>query len=68
MICIAVSVNHHACAQPDQATKSVRSSASALSSVLLRPARALGAKVVFRTLRGGIFLNPGQRSFFVSLL
>ena len=62
MICIAVSVNHHACAQPDQ-TKTVRSSANA--SALLKRTVATGEGAGRWALRsfsvlyaGGLFLNP----------
>ena len=40
MICIPVSVKHHTCAQPDQATNSVRSRANA--SALLKRTAATG--------------------------
>ena len=65
MICIAVSVNHHACAQPDQVTKSVPSSANA--SALLKRTVATGEGAGRWTLRsfsvlyaGGLFLNPAS--------
>ena len=66
MICIPVSVKHHACAQPDQATNSGRSSASvsANASALLKhtvateDAGRYGRFPYFT--RGGVFLNPGK--------
>ena len=44
MICVAVSVNHYACAQPDQATNSMRSSANA--SALLKHTVAIGDSTI----------------------
>ena len=67
MICIPVSVKHHACAQPDQATNSGRSSASvsANASALLKHTVATGEDAGRWALRsfsvlyaGGVFLNP----------
>ena len=74
MICIPVSVKHHTCAQPNQATNSVRSSASALLKRTVATGEGAGRWALrsFSVLyAGGIFLNPGgyiALSFFNKFL
>ena len=63
MICIPVSVKHHTRAQPNQATNSVRSSASALLKRTVATCEGAGRWTLrsFSVLyAGGIFLNPGK--------